>query len=114
MSVDRKRPAGGKRPSVAAVVLAAGKGRRVRSATPKVLLALCGRPVLWHAIQAVRGARPDGIVVVVSAGEAAHRIREAVRSWGIRPEPDFVEQGEPLGTGHALMVAEAAVGGVDD
>jgi bifunctional UDP-N-acetylglucosamine pyrophosphorylase/glucosamine-1-phosphate N-acetyltransferase len=44
----------------------------------------------------------------------ADAVREAVRSWGITPEPVFVEQGEPLGTGHAVLVAEKAIGGVDD
>src|SRR5213078_2537573 len=39
---------------------------------------------------------------------------EAVRSWNLKPEPVFVDQGEPLGTGHAVAVAEPAVGGADD
>jgi bifunctional UDP-N-acetylglucosamine pyrophosphorylase/glucosamine-1-phosphate N-acetyltransferase len=107
-----KQPVRAKGTSVAAVILAAGKGKRMRSATPKVLLDLCGRPVLWHAIQTARAARPERIVVVVSAG--ADDVRGAVASWGIRPEPVFVDQGEPLGTGHAVLVAEEAVGSADE
>jgi bifunctional UDP-N-acetylglucosamine pyrophosphorylase/glucosamine-1-phosphate N-acetyltransferase len=41
-------------------------------------------------------------------------VREEVRSWGIRPEPVFVDQGEPLGTGHAVLAAEPAVGDASD
>jgi bifunctional UDP-N-acetylglucosamine pyrophosphorylase/glucosamine-1-phosphate N-acetyltransferase len=98
--------------SVAAVVLAAGKGKRLRSSTPKVLHPICGRPALWWVLRNARAARPSKIVVVVHHG--ADEVRRAVGSWGIRPEPTFVEQGESLGTGHAALVAERAVGKVDD
>jgi bifunctional UDP-N-acetylglucosamine pyrophosphorylase/glucosamine-1-phosphate N-acetyltransferase len=99
------------RPSLAAVVLAAGKGKRLASSTPKVLHPVCGRPVLWHTLQVVRAARPDRIVVVV--GHGADDVRSAVGSWGLKPEPEFVEQAEQLGTGHAVRLAEKAVGGAD-
>ena len=98
--------------SLAAVVLAAGKGKRLRSATPKVLHPICGRPALWWVLRNVRAARPDRIVVVVHQG--ADQVREAVASWKLRPEPVFVDQGRPLGTGHAVLAAERAVGAVDD
>jgi bifunctional UDP-N-acetylglucosamine pyrophosphorylase / glucosamine-1-phosphate N-acetyltransferase len=94
--------------SLAAVVLAAGKGKRLRSASQKVLHPICGRPALWWVLQNARAARPSRIVIVVHHG--ADDVREAVRSWGLKPEPIFVEQGEALGTGHAVMVAERAVG----
>jgi bifunctional UDP-N-acetylglucosamine pyrophosphorylase/glucosamine-1-phosphate N-acetyltransferase len=99
------------RPSLAAVVLAAGKGKRLASSTPKVLHPVCGRPVLWHTLQAVRAARPDRIVVVV--GHGADDVRSAVESWGLKPQPVFVEQAEQLGTGHAVRLAEKAVGDAD-
>ena len=67
------------RPLVA-VVLAAGKGKRLRSDTPKVLHPVCGRPILWHTLQVVRAAKPARIVVVV--GHGADDVREAVESWG--------------------------------
>jgi bifunctional UDP-N-acetylglucosamine pyrophosphorylase / glucosamine-1-phosphate N-acetyltransferase len=99
------------RPLVA-VVLAAGKGKRLRSDTPKVLHPVCGRPILWHTLQVVRAAKPSRIVVVV--GHGADDVREAVRSWDLDPEPIFVEQAEQLGTGHAVQLAEDAVGKAAD
>jgi bifunctional UDP-N-acetylglucosamine pyrophosphorylase/glucosamine-1-phosphate N-acetyltransferase len=94
------------------VVLAAGKGERLKSKTPKVLHPVCGRPLLWHALQVVRAAKPARIVVVV--GHGADDVREAVRSWGLAPDPVFVEQAEQLGTGHAVRLAEEAVGTTAD
>jgi bifunctional UDP-N-acetylglucosamine pyrophosphorylase/glucosamine-1-phosphate N-acetyltransferase len=94
------------------VVLAAGKGKRLRSDIPKVLHPVCGRPILWHTLQVVRAAKPSRIVVVV--GHGADDVREAVRSWGVEPAPVFVEQAEQLGTGHAVQLAEDAVGRVAD
>ncbi|HEX5936885.1 MAG TPA: bifunctional UDP-N-acetylglucosamine diphosphorylase/glucosamine-1-phosphate N-acetyltransferase GlmU [Actinomycetota bacterium] len=98
--------------SLAAVVLAAGKGERLRSSTPKVLHAVCGRPLLWHALQVVRAAKPARIVVVV--GHGADDVRDAVGAWDISPAPVFVEQTEQLGTGDAVRRAEEAVGRADD
>jgi bifunctional UDP-N-acetylglucosamine pyrophosphorylase/glucosamine-1-phosphate N-acetyltransferase len=94
--------------SLAAVILAAGKGKRLRSSIPKVLHPVAGRPLLWHVLQTVRAARPSRIVIVV--GHGAGDVREAVSSWGITPAPVFVEQAEQLGTGHAVLEAERAVG----
>ena len=90
--------------------MAAGKGKRLRSALPKVLHPLAGRPVLRHVLEAARRLRPWRTVVVVSHGK--DQVEEAVRSWGI--DAIFVDQGEPLGTGHAVMVAERAVDRADD
>ena len=97
---------------VALVVLAAGQGKRMKSARPKVLHPVCGRPSLWHVLKAGVAARPATVVVVVSR----HReeVESAVKSWGLRPAPRFVDQGEPLGTGHAVLVAEDAIGRADD
>jgi bifunctional UDP-N-acetylglucosamine pyrophosphorylase/glucosamine-1-phosphate N-acetyltransferase len=94
--------------SLAVVVLAAGKGKRLRSSTPKVLHPVAGRPLLWHVLQTARVARPSKIVIVVDLDAAA--VREAVSSWGISPQPIFVEQAEQLGTGNAVLEAERAVG----
>jgi bifunctional UDP-N-acetylglucosamine pyrophosphorylase/glucosamine-1-phosphate N-acetyltransferase len=98
--------------SLAAVVLAAGKGKRLRSSTSKVLHPVAGRPLLWHVLQTVRAARPSKIVIVV--GRGADDVRRAVASWGISPAPVFVEQAEQLGTGHAVLEAERAVGRAAD
>jgi bifunctional UDP-N-acetylglucosamine pyrophosphorylase/glucosamine-1-phosphate N-acetyltransferase len=94
--------------TLTAVILAAGKGKRLKSALPKVLHPICGKPALWHALQAALGAKPTKIVVVI--GPDGDDVRDAVSSWGITPKPVFVEQSEQLGTGHAVAAAEAAVG----
>lgn len=98
--------------STAAVVLAAGRGTRLRSRTPKVLHPIAGRPLLWHAIQNALAARPSRLVVVVAPD--GDDVREAVASWGLRPEPTFVVQDRPLGTGHAVLAARRAIGAVDE
>ena len=92
----------------AAIVLAAGQGKRMKSSRPKVLHDVCGRPSLWHVVRAALAAKPATIAIVVL--HARDEVEEAVRSWGIDPEPVFVEQGEPLGTGHAVAVTEEALG----
>ena len=98
--------------SLAAVVLAAGRGKRFRTATPKVLHPVCGRPLLWHAIANALAAKPQRLVVVVAPG--ADDVVDAVRSWDLTPKPTFVVQEEPLGTGHAVLAARGAVGRVDE
>jgi bifunctional UDP-N-acetylglucosamine pyrophosphorylase/glucosamine-1-phosphate N-acetyltransferase len=94
--------------TLTAVILAAGKGKRLKSARPKVLHPICGKPALWHVMQGALGAKPSKIVVVV--GHGADDVRDAVGSWGISPRPVFVEQETQLGTGHAVAAAEKAVG----
>jgi bifunctional UDP-N-acetylglucosamine pyrophosphorylase/glucosamine-1-phosphate N-acetyltransferase len=98
--------------TLALVVLAAGKGKRLRSARPKVLHPICGRPALWHVLQAAKGARPTTIVIVVAHG--ADDVRDAVAPWKLTPKPVFVEQADQLGTGHAVQIAEQAIGRTDD
>src|SRR5947209_3737676 len=98
--------------TLAAVILAAGKGKRLKSARPKVLHPVCGRPALWHVVQTALAARPDRIVIVVA--HDADDVRAAVTSWKITPKPVFVEQTRQLGTGHAVLAAKTAVGRVDD
>jgi bifunctional UDP-N-acetylglucosamine pyrophosphorylase / glucosamine-1-phosphate N-acetyltransferase len=98
--------------SLAAVILAAGKGKRLRSARPKVLHPVCGRSALWHVVQTALAAKPDRIVIVV--GREAGDIRDEVSSWGLTPRPVFVEQAKQLGTAHAVLTVKTAVGRVDD
>jgi bifunctional UDP-N-acetylglucosamine pyrophosphorylase / glucosamine-1-phosphate N-acetyltransferase len=81
---------------VRAIVLAAGKGTRMKSATPKVLHELCGRPMLWYVLRALRSAGVDDMVVVTN-DELQARIDE----FGVRG----IVQAEQLGTGHAVQVA---------
>ena len=79
---------------------------------PKVLHPICGRPALWHVLQAGLVSKPTKIVVVV--GHGADDVRAEVASWKLAPKPVFVEQAKQLGTGHAVQVAERAIGRVDD
>jgi bifunctional UDP-N-acetylglucosamine pyrophosphorylase/glucosamine-1-phosphate N-acetyltransferase len=111
---DTKEPAMPKKTpsSLAVVVLAAGRGNRLKSKTPKVLHPICGRPILWHVLRAASKLKPRTLVVVVSQGRTA--VEEAVRSWDLTPQPVFVDQGQPRGTGHAVLAAEDAVGSSDD
>ncbi|MBI4279224.1 MAG: bifunctional UDP-N-acetylglucosamine diphosphorylase/glucosamine-1-phosphate N-acetyltransferase GlmU [Armatimonadetes bacterium] len=83
---------------IPAVVLAAGVGKRMRSARPKVLHTLCGRPMLWFVLEALREAGEVAPIVVI--GHGADHVRRAIGD-GVR----YVEQPEPLGTGHAVMQA---------
>ncbi len=86
-----------------AVILAAGEAKRMRSAHPKVLHALCGRPLIAYPVNA---ARALGARVVIVVGRAADEVRAAVS-----PEAaGFVEQKERLGTGHAVLQAHVACG----
>ena len=85
-----------------AVVLAAGKGTRMNSDLPKVLVSARNRPLIQYVIDALREARVDQIVVVV--GYQADRVRATLAD---ELNCQFVEQAEQLGTGHAVrMCAE--------
>jgi bifunctional UDP-N-acetylglucosamine pyrophosphorylase/glucosamine-1-phosphate N-acetyltransferase len=79
---------------------------------PKVLHPICGRPVLWHVLQAVRAVRPETVAVVV--GHGRDEVQDAVESWEVPLPIRFVHQDEPLGTGHAVMAAEEAVRASED
>jgi bifunctional UDP-N-acetylglucosamine pyrophosphorylase/glucosamine-1-phosphate N-acetyltransferase len=93
--------------------MAAGKGKRLKSRLPKVLHPVCGRPTLWHVLRAVEAVRPGRVIVVVA--HESDQVEEGVRAWGLDlPGVRFVDQGDPLGTGHAVMVAESAVGRSED
>ncbi|MCB1183402.1 NTP transferase domain-containing protein [bacterium] len=82
-----------------AVVLAAGKGTRMKSDLPKVLHAIAGRPLLDHVLDTVAAVGIDHTVVVV--GHEA----DLVRATCGRPGLDFALQQPQLGTGHAVQVA---------
>ena len=88
-----------------AVVLAAGQGKRMRSAVPKVLHEVAGRPMLSWVLAAARQAGCDRIVVIV--GHGAEAVRRAVAA----PDVSFVLQEEQLGTGHAVLQAETVLAG---
>ena len=81
------------------VILAAGQGSRMKSALPKVLHPLGGKPLLAHVIDTAEQLAPDAIHVVVGHGT------EAVRSAMSEFDINWVEQSEQLGTGHAVAQA---------
>lgn len=87
-----------------AVVLAAGMGTRMKSKRPKILHSLAGRPLIDHCITiAVRATGNTPIVVI---GHGAEPVRAAIGDRAI-----FALQAEQLGTGHAVMQAEACAAG---
>lgn len=89
---------------LAVVILAAGKGTRLRSRRPKVLHEVGGKPLLSHVIATAKElSEPEDIYVVI--GHEAGRVREAVGQTGVQ----FVEQNEQRGTGHAIQCAREAV-----
>ncbi|HBJ35640.1 MAG TPA: glycosyl transferase family 2 [Planctomycetaceae bacterium] len=82
-----------------AIVLAAGKGTRMKSDLPKVLLPVCGRPMIHFVLDALQAAGFNEKVVVI--GHRGDLVREELSQ---RPDPiTFVEQTQQLGTGHAVM-----------
>ncbi|MDQ3944703.1 MAG: bifunctional UDP-N-acetylglucosamine diphosphorylase/glucosamine-1-phosphate N-acetyltransferase GlmU [Actinomycetota bacterium] len=87
---------------LAAVVLAAGEGTRMKSSVPKVLHPLCGRPMLLHVIGALEQLSVERIVVVV--GHAADKVIKTLHGETDAPL-EFVEQRIQRGTGDAVSVA---------
>lgn len=89
--------------AIAAVILAAGLGTRMKSTLPKVLHPVAGRPMIRHLLASVEALKPGRIVVVV--GREGAPVAEAVA-----PVPTVV-QDPPLGTGHAVLAARDAMAG---
>ncbi|MCA0436244.1 MAG: bifunctional UDP-N-acetylglucosamine diphosphorylase/glucosamine-1-phosphate N-acetyltransferase GlmU [Actinobacteria bacterium] len=81
----------------AVIILAAGEGTRMKSATPKVLHAIGGRSLLGHAIAAARGLRPEHLAVVVRH----ERDRVAAHITAIAPDAVIADQDDVKGTGRA-------------
>jgi bifunctional UDP-N-acetylglucosamine pyrophosphorylase/glucosamine-1-phosphate N-acetyltransferase len=92
---------------VTAVLLAAGMGTRMKSDLPKVLHPLCGRPMLWHVLEALREATTEKPVVVVGHGA------EPVINF-LGKTAQTVLQEPQLGTGHAAMQSESLLKGRSD
>jgi bifunctional UDP-N-acetylglucosamine pyrophosphorylase / glucosamine-1-phosphate N-acetyltransferase len=90
------------------LVLAAGKGTRMKSRLPKVLQPLAGRPLLAHSLDSAAALRPEKTVVVI--GHGADEVRAAMADRGV----EFALQMPQNGTGHATAVGLAPVqdGGV--
>jgi len=91
---------------IAAIVLAAGKGTRMKSDLHKVLHPIAGRPMLLHLMASVDELSPAKKVVVV--GDKADQLEAALAG-----SADLAVQEPQLGTGHAVQQAEAALAGFD-
>jgi bifunctional UDP-N-acetylglucosamine pyrophosphorylase/glucosamine-1-phosphate N-acetyltransferase len=89
----------------ATVVLAAGEGRRMRSATPKVLHEIAGRALLGHAVHTAAGLAPEHLVVV--AGHGREQVREYLAELAVElsRSPILAVQETQRGTGHAVACA---------
>ena len=88
------------------VVLAAGKGTRMKSRLPKVLHSAAGLPLIEHVLRTAGRVSPASIVIVV--GHQADAVRAALQS---RTDVTFALQELQLGTGHALLQTETALAG---
>ena len=93
---------------LAIVIMAAGKGTRLKSRRPKVLHRIGGRPLVEHVIAAAaRVVEPKDIYVVI--GHEAEQVRATLEPMGVR----FVVQTEQRGTGHAILTARHEVEGYE-
>jgi len=89
-----------------AVILAAGKGTRMKSSLPKVLHQVGGKPMVEHVLVAAKKAGAVKNIIVIGFGaDSVHQT--------IGPQAEFVVQAEQLGTGHAVMQAREALAGFD-
>jgi bifunctional UDP-N-acetylglucosamine pyrophosphorylase/glucosamine-1-phosphate N-acetyltransferase len=86
------------------VILAAGEGKRMHSALPKVLQKIAGRPMLAHVIATARALRPAGIHIVFGHGGAA--VQEV---FAAQADLQWAQQDRQLGTGHAVQQAMPGV-----
>jgi bifunctional UDP-N-acetylglucosamine pyrophosphorylase/glucosamine-1-phosphate N-acetyltransferase len=94
---------------LAVVIMAAGKGTRLKSRRAKVLHEIGGKPLLTHVIAAASKIVAPGEIYAV-IGHQAEKVRAAVAATGVR----FVEQSEQLGTGHAIQCARKAIAGYEN
>ncbi len=93
----------------AIVIMAAGKGTRLKSKRPKVLHEVGGKPLIRHVVDAARQiVPPEDIYVIV--GHEAGLVRDSVSALGVQ----FIEQTEQKGTGHAMQTARQATQGYED
>ncbi|MGY0558611.1 MULTISPECIES: bifunctional UDP-N-acetylglucosamine diphosphorylase/glucosamine-1-phosphate N-acetyltransferase GlmU [unclassified Lysobacter] len=91
-------------PPLHVVILAAGEGKRMKSARPKVLQQVAGKPMLGHVIDTARALNAEGIHVVF--GHGGQQLRDA---FALQSDLTWSEQSLRLGTGHALQQAMPAV-----
>ena len=88
-----------------ATILAAGKSTRMKSSMPKVLVEICGKPILSWVIDSVKKSGISRIITVI--GNNKEKIKDLYSNSGM----EFVEQREQLGTGHAVKITKSVLGG---
>ncbi len=93
--------------SLSVVILAAGLGTRMKSALPKMLHPVAGRPMILYSVENARALGAEAVVLVV--GHGADGVKAAVGD-----AVEYALQPEPLGTGHAVMQAEPLLRGRGD
>ena len=91
---------------LAAVILAAGKGTRMKSALPKVLHPICGQSMLYYPLEAARAAGFKDLKVVIG-----HKAYQVTETFSANQDITWVEQTDQLGTGHALLCAAESLRG---
>ena len=94
---------------LAIVIMAAGKGTRLKSSRPKVLHEVGGKPLLAHVIQAASQVVPPNDIFVI-IGHQAEEVRTTVEPTGVQ----FIVQAEQRGTGHAIQSAQSSVHGYEN
>ncbi|MDT8316607.1 MAG: bifunctional UDP-N-acetylglucosamine diphosphorylase/glucosamine-1-phosphate N-acetyltransferase GlmU [bacterium] len=90
--------------SFSTIILAAGKGTRMKSSLPKVLHAVCGRPMIDYPLIEAKKAGTKEIIVVI--GHGAEAVKASLKEEG---QLSFIIQEEQLGTGHAVKITENAI-----
>ncbi|WP_269929417.1 bifunctional UDP-N-acetylglucosamine diphosphorylase/glucosamine-1-phosphate N-acetyltransferase GlmU [Aminobacter sp. HY435] len=97
--------------SCLSIILAAGEGTRMKSATPKVLHKIAGLPMVAHVARAAEAAGAGDLGIVV--GHGGEEVQKAAQ--GFAPEAEIFVQSQRLGTAHAVLAARAAIArGYDD
>jgi bifunctional UDP-N-acetylglucosamine pyrophosphorylase/glucosamine-1-phosphate N-acetyltransferase len=92
---------------ITAILLAAGQGTRMKSSLPKVLHPVAGKPMIWHALEAIKQSTTEKPVVII--GHGADEVRKYIGD-----SAECVLQEPQLGTGHAVMQAEKLLKGKTD
>ncbi len=108
--MSKKREGGQRKEAkLAVVIMAAGKGTRLKSRKPKVLHQVGGKTLLSHVIGAASKV-VDGKDIFVVVGHEGGRVRDSVADSGVQ----FVEQREQRGTGHAIQAALQSIGNYEN
>lgn len=98
-----------KRSPLTVIILAAGKGTRMKSALPKVMHKIAGRPMIAHVLATAISLKPEKIITVLAPGMES--VEETVLA--LHEDTQIVIQEEQLGTGHAVRCAEVQLKGFD-